>query len=445
MMTTRSALVLAVSTMGLLASGVVEAQSQTPGVSASQVQCLGFRETLFLALDRAPEIGAAEARSEEAEAVVREVRSLRLPQVSTFGRGAVGDNGLSTTQIENQYGLRVSQRVWDFGDSRYALDAARAGLDRQASVEDSVRLGTAMTVAQAYLMQLEAESLLRVVDERREYFSRQQRSVDALLAEGGATRAESAQIAAELAQAEAEMMEIQSVADRAAVRIYEYAGVWPSLCSVEALESAMGQMMRALPDAQTAVDRALDANPQLSSRRASVRSLEAQRERQRRSRLPVVEVVGIVSYAYDDDFDTWQARDRVGVDVSVPLYTGSALGARNDQAQARLSGEEFALRAEQRDVREEAHIAFRRQLSLASQLVRREAVADSQFAYFDAISGEFQYGLGTLPDLVSARLNYEQAELDVVRARFQLIREQLGLLNLTAQLLDTAPDPETAQ
>lgn len=406
-----------------------------PAYGQPQETCLTFADGLGLAVDGAPEIDAAQARSAGAEAALREARALRRPQVSTFGRAAAGDNGLSSSAIENQYGLRVSQRVWDFGDSRLALAAASSELDQQEYLEEMARLNAARTLADAYLLRLEAQAMINVIAERREYFRRQQSSVDALLAQGGATRAESAQIAAELAQAEAEMLELQSIYDRAGIRITEYTGHFADLCSASALEADISAAMTPLATIDDAINAALTANPSIAARRASVRGLEAERERENRARLPIVELVGVMAYTYDDNREDWETRDRVGVDVSVPLYTGSAINARSDQAQARLASEEAGLHAAQRDVREEAQITFRRQLSLNAQLQRREAVAQSQQAYFDAISGEFQFGLGTLPDLVEARLGYEQAQLEVVRARYDLLREQISLLHLTAQLL----------
>lgn len=65
---------------------------------------------------------------------------------------------------------------------------------------------------------------------------------------------------------------------------------------------------------------------------------------------------------------------------------------------------------------------------------RRQAVADSQLNYFDAIAGEFEFGLGTLPVLIDARLAYEEAALGVVSARFSLLRQKLDLMRLTARM-----------
>tara|TARA_R110002051_G_scaffold324773_1_gene423533 strand:- start:12082 stop:13464 length:1383 start_codon:yes stop_codon:yes gene_type:complete len=404
------------------------------GAQSATDQCLGFAEGLALAAARAPEVDGARAREAEARADLREAGSLRRPQVSTFGRSGVGDTGLTSSQIDNQVGVRLSQRVFDFGDSRLAREAAQGNLDQRGFDVRDQQSQAAYAVADAYLTQLEAEAMIDVIAHRREYFERQQTAVEGLLRLGGATRADSAQIAAQLASAEAEMLELDFTEERAATRLREYTGRSSAPCGPAQVRAVLDTQLADLTSVDDVIASALSTHPQIGSQRSAIRSLEAQRERQRRSRLPVVEVVGIVSYVYADATQDWDVRDRVGVDVSVPLYSGSALGARNDRAEARLSQEESVLHTLQRNLGEEAEIAFRRSISLQAQLHRRQAVADSQLNYFDAIAGEFEFGLGTLPVLIDARLAYEQAALDVVTAQFSLLRQQLNLMRLTARM-----------
>ena len=408
-----------------LFSGVVQAQA---------AQCLGFDESLQLAASRAPEVDGARARYNEAEADLREAESLGWPQLSTFGRSGVGDNGLTSNQIDNQIGLRLSQRVLDFGDGHLARQAALASLyQREFDIRDQ-QARAAVTVAFAYLSKLEAEAMIDVISERRSYFSRLQSSVVELLAQGGATRAERAQVNAQLAEAEADVLELNFLVEQSATRIREYTGLPSNLCGPEDAVSSMNQYLHGLNSIDDVIDASLQNNPRIGASRSAISSLEAQRARERRSRLPVVDVVGIVSYTYDDRREDWDLRDRVGVDVSVPLLSGNSIGARQDRVAARLSQEESGLRGLQRSLREEAEITFRRSISLEAQLIRREAVAASQQDYFEAVSGEFEFGLGTLPDLVDARLAYEQAMLDVVSARYALFRLKLDLMRLTARL-----------
>tara|TARA_R110002096_G_scaffold43420_7_gene117076 strand:- start:463 stop:1812 length:1350 start_codon:yes stop_codon:yes gene_type:complete len=418
-------------------NGLVVSMLALSGPAAAQGvdgQCLGFAEGLALAVERAPEVDRARARADEAQADLREAWSLARPQVSAFGRSGVGDTGLTTSQVDNQVGLRVSQRLYDFGDSRLARRSAQASLDQRGFDVREQQNQAAYTLADAYLTQLEAQAMIEVISQRRDYFERQSDAVGELLRRGGATRAESAQIAAELADADAEALDLSFTVERAATRIREYSGQDAPPCGAAQVEAVLNAQLAGLDTIDAVVDSALSTHPQIGAQRGAIRSLEAQRDRQRRSRLPVVEVVGIVSYVYDDLSEDWDTRDRVGVDVSVPLYSGSALGARNDRAQARLEQEESGLRSLQRSLSEEAEIAFRRSISLRAQLLRREAVAASQFDYFDAISGEFDFGLGTLPVLIDARLGYEQAALNVVSARYSLLRQQLDLMRLTARM-----------
>ncbi|WP_417486221.1 TolC family protein [Maricaulis sp.] len=419
---------------------VLFALSGLAGNAGAQADaCLSFEAALQLAAERAPEVAGAIARQDEAAADYREAESLRLPQVSTFGRTASGDSGLTGSQIENQVGVRLSQRLYDFGDSHYAMAAASRSIGQRAHELRAQQIDASNRLADAYLTHLEAEAMIDVIAERRDYFDRQRVAVEALLETGGATRADRAQIAAQLAEAEADALELSFMRERAGTRIREYTGYAPgALCGADAAANDLDRALEGVVTVHDAVDLTLTRNPGLAAQAEAVRALDAQRERARRSRLPVIEAVGIASYVYDDFSETWDARDRVGIDVSVPLYTGNALRARSDRAVARLEQEESGLRSMQRQLREQAEIVFRRSMSLQAQLIRREAVARSQFEYFDAVSGEFDFGLGTLPDLIDARLAYERAELDVIGARFTLLRQRLELMGLTARM----PQPQ---
>lgn len=405
-----------------------------PAAAAADGQCLAFTEGLLLAAERAPEVEGARARQDQAAATLREAQSLRWPQLSTFARSGVGDSGLTGNQVDNQFGFRVSQRLWDFGDARLAREAARNELHQQIYGVWAQQMQMSNIVAEAYIARLEADAMINVISDRRDYFQRQHDAVEALLARGGATRAESAQIAAQLAEADAEVLELRFLAQRASTRVNEYTGLQTELCDAGAAGRDMEFHLAGLATAEDIIDAALAHNPNISARRSAIASLEAQRARQRRSRLPEVTVVGISSYVYDDFREEWEYRDRVGLDVSMPILTGDRLGAQRARAEALLAQEESGLRALQRGVREEAEITFRRMISLEAQLVRRRAVADSQQAYFEAIAGEFEFGLGTLPDLVEARLAYERALLDLVSTEFALLRQKLALMQLAARM-----------
>lgn len=415
----------------LLSVCVVMASS----TAAAQAQsCMSLSELMRVGIGQSPEVAVAQSRLDQAEADIDEARSLRRPQVTSFGRTGVGDTGLTSSQIENQVGVRVSQRVYDFGDARLAINAAEFNSESLAYSLASQEAQTAFTIAFAYLAGLEAEEMIGVISQRRDYFARQEAAVTELLARGGATRAERAQVSAQRAEAEADVLELQSQQQQAESRLRAYTGLLVNTCAVGPVTGELEGGLAGLSSVDLLWDAVFSRNPEIAAAQRAVRSLDAQRERERRERLPVIDVVGISSYTYDDQREDWEARDRVGIDVSVPLYTGNAIGARRDRAQARLQQSENELRQLQRDLGERAEVSYRRVLALEAQLSRRQDVAQNQREYFEAIEGEFEFGLGTLPDLVEARLAYESAALDVVRLQFELARERLELLLLADRL-----------
>jgi len=86
------------------------AQSVSPPTSSTQ-SCLRFEDVLKLSALRDPSVTISKAQEFEADAEIKDAK------------------------LSNQIGVRASQRVFDFGDSKYARQAATSGF--QASLEDT--------------------------------------------------------------------------------------------------------------------------------------------------------------------------------------------------------------------------------------------------------------------------------------------------------------------
>ena len=386
----------------------VAAQTNLPPNSSTQ-NCLRFDDVLRLSSERDPSVIIAQAQETEADAEIKEAKSLFRPQISAFGRSGFGDTGVVDSSVSNQVGLRASQRIFDFGDSKYAKQAARAGYEARVEDTRQARILAAQRTGLSYLSFVEAQEQIDVTKRRQEYFSRQLSAVDNLLSRGAATRTERASVASQLADANAFILELKFRQEEALTQIQIDTGSLSKLCDTGNLISAMNKKVAILQGVETATKIALDINPEVQSLQKQAESLEAIRQREKRSRLPTIDIVATGSYASTGGFDQFDFRDRIGVDVSVPLYSGNAIRARNQRASARNAIARGRVLDLERQLRKNISIGYRRILSLESQLVSRRDVEEQTRLQFEAAEIEQNAGTKTLRDLVEIRLEYEQA------------------------------------
>lgn len=395
--------------------------------------CLALEEALALAAARDPRVNVAEAGVDEAAANLADAWSLRRPQLSAFARTSVGDDGLADNVIENQVGLRASQRLLDFGDARFARRQSREALRAAEFDVAGARVNAGLETGLAYLGLLEAQARLETTKDRADYFTRQLAAVEGALARGGATVLDRAEVAAALADARALILELQFARDRFATRLNLDTGVETPACPVD--PQALGPMLEsASVSAETVVERALSDNPQIQALDHQVASLRAGLKRERAARLPTVDLVGIVSYAFDENDGQDNLRERLGVDVSAPIFSGDRLGARSRRAQAQLSSIKAQARTAERRLREDVTVAQRRMFSLEAQARQRDTVAEEKAAQFAAAQREHAAGRRTLPDLVEVRLEFEDAAFAAITTRFDFYRQTLQLRALTGGL-----------
>lgn len=435
----RAGLALAAGAAMLLASG-----SSIPLRAAQpeeELACLTFDTAIARTLDRSPEVGLAAADAARAEADLRAVKSTARPQLSTFLRTQAGDNNLTGAGLENSAGVRVSQRLFDFGIGGLEKRGAKAALAARGFDVTSAGTEAALDTMLALIGMAEIAERIEVTAEREAYFARERSGVAEALELGGATRAELAEIEARLADAAADRLELAFERDRLSAALSRQVGAFLPLCPgmLAKFDGSAGPV--ADLGVVEAVNAALAANPRVGAATQQLAAEEARAQRARRNRLPVIEVVGIASYARDNfqggDFGL---RERVGIDVTIPLVTGGRLQADQQRSAADVQARSSELQRLRLDIAEQVEVAARRITSLRGQVAQREKVVARQAEQFTAAESEFAEGLRTLPDLVEDRLALESVRIEAVATRFALLREIAVLQALTGQLQPSAND-----
>lgn len=389
--------------------------------------CTTLEDALNSSIERSPVVRAAEADVEQARADLSDARAQRRPQVSAFARTQAGDEGLTGSGIENTLGLQASQRLYDFGLSRLDRESAKSRVRARSYSILSAKNQAALQTGEAFLAYLEVQMRLQITQEREVYFQQQYDATEQALQVGGATRADLAEIGARLADANADRLELLFERDRISTELKSDTGELITPCDTINLSMSDVTIV-------DQIEKALASNSELLSLGEEVQSLEADAARSRLNRLPAIDLVAIASYAYDDRIGDWEYRDRIGIDVSVPLLSGNALNADRRRQSARLSQRRSERQRFRLELQEAVEVSSRRLLSLRAQVFRRQDVVSNQEAQFEAAQIEFEAGLRTLPELVDDRLELEIAKLAVVDLEFEIAREQLNLQSLTGGL-----------
>jgi outer membrane protein len=383
--------------------------------------CLSLDETLELAADRDPQVMRALAREADFEARVTEARALRRPTLSAFGRSGFGDTSVVDNQVSNQVGLRLSQRIFDFGDSRFAREAAEANSEASRYDTQAERLDAARTAGGAFLTFLDAKEKFEQTSERRSHFVQQLESLDRLLEIGGATLTERATAASEVSDAETYAFELEFRMEQARITMELATGLERLPCQGS---DDVNMLEARLLSSEMAV---LGNNPELLALRGRADALSAETRRQKRSRLPVLSVVATGSYASIGGFDQFEYRDRIGLDVNVPLYSGNGIRAATQRASAREQQALSDIMIAERELRQTLQITQRRIDILQKQLEARQESSRQKAILIDAAEREQSAGTLTFREMVEIRLDYEQSIVAEITTRYDLAREVLEL------------------
>ncbi len=426
--------IAASAAIALTSSAFAQITAPDEDRSSTQDICLSLKTALILSAKQDPSVVIARAQETEAEADIITARSLFRPQVSAFARTGTGNVGLTDSILQNQIGVRASQRIFDFGDAKFARSSARFAFKASQFELRQTQLQAAFNTGVAYLQAARAQEQMKVTQERRAFFAQQLESVDTLLSQGAATRTERANVASRLADAEAAGLELQFVLDSAKTQVQLDTGLLPQICDETDHRNFLTALSSAITDRDSAVSIALDKNPNVEALKNRVLGLDSQRKREKTSRFPIISVTATSAFSSAGSITDLDQQNRIGLDVSFPLYSGNALGAANQRVGAQQAAAQGRVQELERQLTEEVSIAYQRIASLSKQLASRSEVEKQSRLRFEAAQIEYDAGTRTLSEFIEVRLEYEQAAIQRINVEYAMLDEQLEFLTLTAQL-----------
>lgn len=443
------------------------AASQEAGPVATGA-VLTLPEAVAAALAHDPAMDEGRYRERAAEAAVDEARADRRPTaglrasafryqepvpvtpIHGFGFGRFPEFDRTVGQGE----LSVRYDLYDGGADAARLDRARAEADAAGRSLATSRDGLVAATVAHYVRILSLESVLEAHQHRIGALEAERDRVEQLFRAGRAADVDRMRVGAALAGAAAERVRLESSLDLAERDLARLTGLPTAATRAAALrpvtlaEAAPDEVPELpgaavatpsdsdalrLPDRETLVRQALDANPRVGQARAEVAAAETAVELARSQGRPTVGVRGAwQEFASGDGREAgeWLA----GVEVTVPLFDGGRVAARVRGAEARVQAATARLEDLRQAVREELDgaLADLRQASARAAALEEAVEQYAEVARVEAL--RLELGTGTQSGFLDAQADLLEARADLAQARFDRITARTRVARVAGTL-----------
>lgn len=385
----------------------------------------------------------AQARLRDAQELLPIARGALRPQVSltaslsqiqqeltTAGRTSPQQTYPSELQV-----LNVQQPLLRMRQVR-GVERAQAQVDQAAMQLRAEEQQLAVRLVGTYLDALLAQDRRRLLDGQLALVSNRLAAAQAGLRAGQGTRNDVDDARAELDRIRAQSIQVDQGIAVARRQVELLIGTAPGELDRLNLERFDPAQLE-VPSLESAIEAALRNNPQVLAAQQEVRAAAAALSQAESDHLPTLDLVAQMrkSTAENAFFASTSTRSTsVGVQLSLPLYSGGTITAQARQAAARLEQTTEAFELASNKVRIDAqteHNAVIQGRALIEAL--KTSVASAEEALKSSRRGQ-QAGVRSLLDVLRAESLLIQAELDLAQARYSYLAAWIKLQGLMGVL-----------
>jgi outer membrane protein len=421
----------------------VKSASPPPSVTEGPPKKLSLNEAESIALRRAPILASTYFNAQAAKDVVKEVRSQFFPQIqgdieavgtanairNAFGGtnnvvpeirlGASGGLNNSLILSRESQGFNITQMIFDFGRTANLTAAAQLDALSQAQKTQLVRAQVVYRVDRAYLNVLKAEALMNVaqqtVADRQVLYD----DINALVQN-------------KLEQAKQLLLQTQNAVGEAFAELSAALG-YKTEYRFELSEPGLTPFPKEGADMLTGL--ALRIRPDVIAMREQVLSAQRRTVAERDARLPRIDAIGTIGRTPIGDPGVTGNYAAAGVNVSIPVFTGGLLSARQDEALLRANATQKALDDTETQVVGAVHTAWLDASTALKNISVTEALAASSDQALILAEAQYRAGQTSIIELSQAQLTDTQAEIEAAAAKYdyEILRDALDFQVGTAQ------------
>ncbi|WP_232475830.1 TolC family protein [Flavisphingomonas formosensis] len=391
-----------------------------------------LEEALAAAIAHAPEIAAADADADAANARLEQAKAGRLPTATLSGtigygrldpRGFFGLDAANVTPRAAQ--ITVEQPLFTGGRVSAGIDQARAGIAGAEAGQIGIRSQLVMAVTQAYGDVLTAAHMVDLYGRLVIQTTEIERQARLKFRAGESPSTDVSQAGARLAEARAGLARAQGMQVSAQAHFRNLTGLEP----VDLQPLPPNPVLPATLD--EVMDAAIRSNPALAQSEASLRAAQAAARGARAERLPTVGVFVEGATVRDQFFPDYRADSAtVGIRARWELFSGGRVSGKVAETDSSVRAADARARAMRMQVQEQVISAFQdvRTAQFVEQAATEQAAAAAQA--LDSITQEVRVGMKPQLDLLDAERESIAAEAGAARAGTDRIVAAYRLLSL---------------
>ena len=405
------------------------------GENTNQVFSLDLAGAQKIALEKHPEIAAANYRSMAAQEIVKETRAGFFPSVNLFGTAAgVNEPGarilagcLNNPSVYDRAagGVAASQLITDFGQTANLTASSKFRAQAEQQNANATREQILLEVAAGYFNVLKAQSILNVsqqtLDTRQLLFNQVE------LQASNKLKSELDVAFARVALAEAQLLlqKARNDANAAMISFSSTLGYHDS--HTFALAEPPEFIDADVTNVEQLVQTALDKRPELASLRDRYQAALRLAKSQGDARLPVISAVGVAGDAPVRDDHLSENYAAGALQLNLPLFEGGRLVARERESQYQAQADNELLRAVEDNIVRDVHLAVLNVNDSLEEYHSTQDLARNAAEAYQLAAARYKIGSSSIVELSQAQLALTSAQIGETGARYNVMIERANL------------------
>jgi outer membrane protein len=406
-------------------------------LGAASLHAENLLDVYRMAQQSDPTLRAAEAGNLAAQQGRAQSRAALLPQLNASANVTQNQrdiNGTSTDYDSNGYNLSLVQSLYHH-DYYMQLKKADAGIAQANALYEAARQGLILRVAETYFNLLAAQDNLTTAEASKRAIAQQLRQTQQRFEVGLTAITDVHEAQAGYDAAVAAEIAARNGLDIAREALREITGQEP--LAPATLQEKMPLLTPEPADIGQWVEKANTQNLSLIAAEAAARASAEELSRREAGHYPTLDLVANHSYSDTTDLPVTGnefTNTSIGVQLSVPLYSGGLTTAQSREARALLTQAQESLEAQRRATVREVRSAFLGITAGISQVqARKQALSSAQIA-LDATQAGFEVGTRTAVEVLNSQQVRYGAQRDYARSRYDYLLASLRLKQAAGSL-----------